>query len=30
MNLFKKLAELPKKMRQFYDDVLSFIKANSR
>jgi hypothetical protein len=30
MNIFKVLGYLPRKIRQFYDDVLSLIKANSR
>lgn len=30
MNIFKVLGYLPRKIRQFYDDVISLIKANSR
>jgi len=30
MNIFKVLSYLPRKIRQFYDDVISLIKANSR
>ena len=30
MNIFKMLGYLPRKIRQFYDDVISLIKANSR
>jgi hypothetical protein len=30
MNIFKILGYLPRKIRQFYDDVISLIKANSR